>query len=75
MFKSNSYYNFVAGQISENAANELKEKLSHSLTEAYSRGIFGEAGNKLAAGATKAEQGAVALKVGTQAARSAPTTR
>ncbi len=28
IFESNSYYNFVAGQISENATRELKDKLS-----------------------------------------------
>ncbi|MFC5405961.1 YhgE/Pip family protein [Cohnella soli] len=63
VFESNSYYNFVAGQISENATKELKEKLSHSLTEAYSRGIFGKL-ETLASGIRDASEGARKLRDG-----------
>ncbi|QJD83109.1 YhgE/Pip domain-containing protein [Cohnella herbarum] len=63
IFESNSYYNFVAGQISENATKELKEKLSHNLTEAYSRSIYSQF-ETLSSGLSSAGDGAKKLNEG-----------
>ncbi|WP_182301259.1 YhgE/Pip domain-containing protein [Cohnella cholangitidis] len=63
IFESNSYYNFVAGQISENATKELKEKLSHNLTEAYSRSIYSQF-ETLSSGLGDASEGAAQLNTG-----------
>lgn len=63
VFESNSYYNFVAGQISENATKELKEKLSHNLTEAYSRSIYSQF-ETLSSGLGDASEGAARLNTG-----------
>ncbi|RKP58056.1 YhgE/Pip domain-containing protein [Cohnella endophytica] len=62
-FESNSYYNFVAGQISENATKELRERLSHNLTEAYSRSIYAQF-ESLSGGLSAASEGATQLHTG-----------
>jgi len=63
VFESNSYYNFVAGQISENATRELKDKLSHNLTETYSRSIYTQF-ESLSNGLSAASEGAAQLNAG-----------
>lgn len=70
VFESNSFYNFISGQISENATKELRNKLSQNLTEAYSRSMLSEfttlsSGlSRLAAGASDLHKGAVQLQDG-----------
>ncbi|CAH1208792.1 hypothetical protein PAECIP111893_02900 [Paenibacillus plantiphilus] len=63
VYESNSYYNFVAGQISENATKELKSQLSQNLTEAYSKSILAQF-ETLSGGLAKASEGAVELDDG-----------
>ncbi|BBH21998.1 phage infection protein [Paenibacillus baekrokdamisoli] len=63
IYESNSYYNFVAGQISENATKELRNKLSKNLTEAYSRSIFSQF-ETISSGFQTAAEGAVKLNEG-----------
>lgn len=63
VYESNSYYNFVAGQISENATKELKSKLSQNLTEAYSKSILTQF-ETLSSGLAKASEGATELNGG-----------
>jgi putative membrane protein len=69
-YESNSYYNFIAGQISENATKEIQNQLSNNLTEAYTRSIFNQFsklsnGLKTAGdGATDLDKGAVQLRNG-----------
>ncbi|BBI34187.1 YhgE/Pip family protein [Cohnella abietis] len=63
LFESNSYYNFVAGQISENVSKELKERLSHNVTEAYSRSIFTQF-ESLSSGLSLASKGSNDLNTG-----------
>ncbi|WP_239616668.1 YhgE/Pip domain-containing protein [Cohnella mopanensis] len=72
IFESNSYYNFVAGQISENATKELKEKLSHNLTEAYSRSIYSQF-ETLSSGFSAASEGAAQLNTGAAQVRDGMT--
>jgi putative membrane protein len=62
-YESNSYYNFIAGQISENAAKELQNQLSNNLTEAYTRSIFNQF-SKLSNGLQTAGDGATDLDKG-----------
>lgn len=70
IFESNSFYNFISGQISENATKELRNKLSQNLTEAYSRSMLSQFStlssglSRLAIGATDLYTGAVQLKDG-----------
>lgn len=69
-FEANSFNNFIAGQIGENAVKELRNQLSTTLTEAYSKSVlaqfasvatgFGDA----AAGAGSIHDGAVQLDTG-----------
>lgn len=63
IYESNSYYNFVAGQISENATKELRSKLSENLTEAYSKSILSQFVT-LAGGLADASNGAAKLNDG-----------
>ncbi|MBW7477566.1 YhgE/Pip domain-containing protein [Paenibacillus oenotherae] len=63
IYESNSYYNFVAGQISENATKELRTKLSQHLTEAYSRSIVTQF-QTLSSGLGDASEGAAKLNKG-----------
>ncbi|MDR6554429.1 YhgE/Pip domain-containing protein [Paenibacillus qinlingensis] len=65
IFESNSYYNFVAGQIGESATKELKNKLSHTLTEAYSTSILSEF-ETISNGLSEAGKGASDLQAGAQ---------
>ncbi|WP_336774965.1 YhgE/Pip domain-containing protein [Paenibacillus sp. MMO-58] len=70
IFESNSFYNFISGQISENATKELRNRLSQNLTEAYSRSMLSQFSelssglSRLAAGAFDLRDGAVQLKGG-----------
>jgi putative membrane protein len=64
LYESNSYYNFVAGQISENAIKELRTKLSENLTEAYTRGVINQFA-ALSKGLQTASDGASQLNKGT----------
>ncbi|MCM3627842.1 YhgE/Pip domain-containing protein [Paenibacillus glycanilyticus] len=70
IFESNSFYNFISGQISENATKELRNKLSQNLTEAYSRSMLSQFStlssglSRLAAGASDLHSGAVQLEDG-----------
>lgn len=63
IFESNSYYNFVAGQISESATKELKNQLSKTLTEAYSTSILSQFGT-ISSGFSEAGKGAADLQAG-----------
>ncbi|MBM7563161.1 YhgE/Pip domain-containing protein [Paenibacillus sacheonensis] len=76
IFESNSFNNFIAGQIGENAIKELRGRLSETLTEAYSRSMlsqfetvstgFADAGKgagDLNAGAVSLSEGIHKLKV------------
>ncbi|WP_256758018.1 YhgE/Pip domain-containing protein [Cohnella sp. WQ 127256] len=63
IFESNSYYNYVAGQISENATRELKDKLSQNMTETYSRSIYKQF-EALSSGLSTASDGALDLNKG-----------
>ncbi|WP_040949463.1 YhgE/Pip family protein [Gorillibacterium massiliense] len=65
IFESNSYYNLIAGQISENATKELRTKLSESLTESYSRSILARF-ETVAAGFGDAAKGSADLHAGTE---------
>ncbi len=65
LYESNSYYNFVAGQISENAIKELRTKLSENLTEAYTRGVITQF-TALSKGLQTASNGASQLNKGTK---------
>ncbi|WP_028777091.1 YhgE/Pip domain-containing protein [Shimazuella kribbensis] len=62
-YESNSYYNFIAGQISENATKEMKAKLSDNVTEAYTRSVFTQF-SKLSKGLQTAGKGASDLNKG-----------
>jgi putative membrane protein len=64
IYESNSYYNFVAGQISESATKELRNKLSKSLSEAYSRSLFSQF-ETISTGFSTASVGASQLHNGT----------
>jgi putative membrane protein len=70
IFESNSFYNFISGQISENATKELRNKLSQNLTEAYSRSMLSQFTalsdglSQLAKGASDLHDGAVQLDSG-----------
>jgi len=70
IFESNSFYNFISGQISENATKELRNKLSQNLTEAYSRSMLSQFSelssglSRLASGAADLHDGSVQLKDG-----------
>lgn len=63
IYESNSYYNFVAGQIGESATKELKNKLSKTLTEAYSTSILSEF-ETISNGLSEAGKGASDLGAG-----------
>ncbi|WP_276352575.1 YhgE/Pip domain-containing protein [Cohnella caldifontis] len=63
VYESNSYYNFIAGQISENAVKELRTQLSENLTEAYTRSVTGQFA-ELSAGLKEASEGAAKLNEG-----------
>ncbi|WNR44354.1 YhgE/Pip domain-containing protein [Paenibacillus roseipurpureus] len=65
IFESNSFYNFVAGQIGESATKELKNKLSKTLTEAYSTSILSEF-ETISNGLSEAGKGASDLNAGAQ---------
>lgn len=65
IYESNSYYNFVAGQISESATKEIRNKLSLSLSEAYSRSIFSQF-ETISTGFSTASEGASQLHNGTR---------
>jgi putative membrane protein len=65
IFESNSYYNFVAGQIGESATKELRNKLSKTLTEAYSTSILSEF-ETISNGLSEAGKGASDLQAGAQ---------
>ena len=65
IYESNSFYNFVAGQISESATKELRNNLSKNLTEAYSRSIFAQF-KTVSTGFGEAGKGAEKLHVGSQ---------
>ncbi|QHW35383.1 YhgE/Pip domain-containing protein [Paenibacillus rhizovicinus] len=62
-FESNSFNNFIAGQIGENAIKELRNRLSTTLTEAYSRTIFAQF-ETIATGFSDAGKGAGDLHEG-----------
>ncbi|GLX69903.1 YhgE/Pip domain-containing protein [Paenibacillus glycanilyticus] len=70
IFESNSFYNFISGQISENATKELRNNLSQNLTEAYSRSMLSQFSalsdglSQLADGAAELNKGALQLKDG-----------
>ncbi|WP_258881544.1 YhgE/Pip family protein [Paenibacillus sp. sptzw28] len=63
IFEPNSDYNFVAGQIGNNAVKELRSKLSAQITEAYTRSMLGQV-DKLSTGLGTAGNGADKLKDG-----------
>jgi putative membrane protein len=75
VYESNSYYNFIAGQIGENAVKELRTRLSENLTEAYTRSVVGQFGElsavlrEASGGAAGLSQGAAELKDGAAAVR------
>ena len=58
-------YNFVAGQIGESATKELKNKLSKTLTEAYSTSILSQF-ETISSGLSEAGKGASELQAGAQ---------
>ncbi|MCH5584761.1 YhgE/Pip domain-containing protein [Shimazuella sp. AN120528] len=62
-YESNSYYNFIAGQISENATKELRTRLSDNLTQAYTRSVFGQF-TKISDGLQTAGKGATGIQKG-----------
>jgi putative membrane protein len=62
-YESNSYYNFIAGQISENATKEMKARLSNNVTEAYTRSVFTQF-SQLSKGLQTAGKGASDLNKG-----------
>lgn len=75
IYEVNSYSNFIAGQISENATKELRSKLAASLTESYTRSIIdqfsalsgglreaGEGAGKLNDGALQLQEGVGSLR-------------
>jgi putative membrane protein len=62
-YESNSYYNFIGGQISENAMKELRTKLATNVTEAYTRSVFQQF-TKLSDGLQSAGDGASDLHDG-----------
>lgn len=64
-FEANSFNNFIAGQIGENAIKELRNRLSATLTEAYSRAIFAQF-ETIATGFSDAGKGAGELHAGAQ---------
>ncbi|MFD2443886.1 YhgE/Pip family protein [Bacillus sp. CGMCC 1.16607] len=63
IYESNSYYNFIGGQISESATKEIRTKLSQNLTEAYTRSIFTQF-KALATGLDNASKGATEINTG-----------
>lgn len=63
IYESNSFYNFVAGQISESATKELRNQLSANLTEAYSRSILSQF-ETISTGFSEAGKGATQLHTG-----------
>jgi putative membrane protein len=64
-YESNSYYNFIAGQISENAIKELRTQLSESLTESYTKSVFQQF-TKLSNGLQAAGDGAENIHSGAE---------
>ena len=63
VYEANGYSNFIAAQISQNATRELRNKLSASMTEAYTRSII-ENFSKVSEGLREASDGAGKLKEG-----------
>ncbi|GGH75297.1 putative membrane protein [Pullulanibacillus pueri] len=64
-YRLNSGYNYIASQITDNGAKEIKEKLNHQLTKTYTDNMFSEI-DQLAAGLKTASKGAGKLSSGTQ---------
>ncbi|OCT16147.1 hypothetical protein A8709_01490 [Paenibacillus pectinilyticus] len=66
IYESNSFYNFVAGQLGETATKELKNQLSKTLTEAYSTSILSQF-ETISKGLGDASKGASDIQTGAQA--------
>ena len=63
LYKDNPGKNYVASQISASATEKMKNKLSNSISKSYANGVFSKF-EEMAAGLTKASDGAMQLNQG-----------